>query len=311
MKTYCITGVGGYLGRLLANRLAADADARVVGIDIVSGLELTGVTVYQCDIRDAAEVSRILVTEKPDVLLHLAFYTLPEGDAQAAKSINIDGTQNIARAAVDAGVGRFVLVSSAAVYGSHANNPVALTEQHMPRPNDWFYYSHHKAEQERVMTDIVQQTPGAELVILRPAAVIGPHIDNPTGDALRGSVLFYPRGVPAPIQLLDEDDVAEAFYLAATGSRTGIFNVAAAGTLTYPELARLMGKRLMLLPYPVLAALATLGKLLGLVPVGARTVRFIRHPIVLDATEFSHSFNFRPRFDTRSAFMRFVASLAS
>lgn len=308
MRRYCITGVCGYIGGLLARRLAREADARVSGIDVKRRLDLDGIAVHERDVRNPG-IGDILAAERPDTVIHLAFYTHPEGDAGEAQSVNIDGTRNIVRAAASAGVLRFVLASSAAVYGSHPDNPVPITERHPPRPNEFFYYSRHKAEQENTVREVLRDRPEVELVILRPAAVIGPHIDNPTGAALRAPVLFGPRGTPPPIQLLDEDDAVEAFYRAATGRATGTYNVAAGGALAYPDVARLMNKNIVLLPYPLLAASATLGKWLGLSPVGAKTVRFIRHPLVVDATEFLKWFNFKPRFDTRSALMRFARSL--
>ncbi len=131
-------------------------------------------------------------------------------------------------------------------------------------------------------------------------------MNNPTGDALGGRLLVYIRGNTAPIQFLHEDDAVEAFRLAAAGEAQGVFNVAADGTLTYPEIARILGKPLLLLPFRLLAALAGLGKRLGVSPVGAVTLRFIRHPIVVDSGRFRDAFGFTPRYDTRRALTAFA-----
>lgn len=307
MTTYCITGVSGYIGRLLARRLASDPACRVVGIDVRRPARLGDIRIHEMDIRDPA-IREVLAAERAETVIHLAFYTHPEGDEREARSVNIDGTRNLVEACAATRVRRFVLVSSAAVYGSHRDNPIPLTERCPVRANDDFYYSWHKAEQERVVREVLGERPDIRRVILRPAMLIGPHIDNPTGRVLRGPLLLYVKGAQPPIQLLDEDDAVEAFHLAATSHLEGVFNIAAEGTLTYPELARLMGKRIVLLPYPVLAGIATLGKWLGLSPVGAKTLRFIRHPIVLDASRFRASFGFRPRYDSRSALLRFAGA---
>jgi len=308
MKTYAITGVAGYVGGLLAEKLAAMDGARVIGIDIAPPPQAGAVAFHVCDIRDP-QLSELLAAEAVDVLIHLAFYTHPEGDPRVAEAVNVDGTAAVLRAAASAGIDRVVLVSSAAAYGSHADNPVPMSEECALRPNRDFYYSWHKARQEDLAHAFAQAHPEVKTIILRPCALIGPHINNPTGDSLRQKLFIYIRGNTAPIQFIHEDDAVEAFRLAATGEADGIFNIAAEGTVTYPELARIMGKRLLVLPYWLLAALASLGKALGVSPVSARTLRFIRHPIVVDGGRFRRVFGFQPRFDTLHSVTDFAASL--
>ncbi len=306
--TYCITGVSGYIGELLAARLASESDNHVIGIDLRAPTNLEGISFYQKDIR-ASGIAKILKAETVDVFIHLAFYTAPEGDPREAESINVDGTMNILRAVGEARVGRFVLASSSAVYGSHSDNPVSIKEAEPLRANDFFYYSKHKAQQEELTREFRRRNPETSVVILRPCVLIGPHINNPTGDSLREKVLIFIRGAQPPIQLIYEDDAVEAFYLAATKNGEGIFNVAVKGTLTYPELARMMNKKIILLPFRLLAALATLGKWLGVSPVSATTLRFIRNSIIIDPTKFNQQFGFKPMHDSRQAFRKFISTL--
>ncbi|MFQ5564135.1 MAG: SDR family oxidoreductase [Parvularculaceae bacterium] len=305
MTTFCITGVAGYAGGLLAARLAQRPDARVVGVDLAASKNLNGVVFHKCDIRDP-RLGDVLREEDVNTLIHLAFYTRPEGDARLAQSINVDGTRNVLNAAGKAGVKRLVMASSAAVYGSHADNPVPLREDDPVRSNHSFYYSWHKAEQERLTEDFHRIHPDVEVVTLRPCALIGPHINNPTGDSLRRKILFFIKGNETPIQLIHEDDAVDAFELAATRGGAGVFNVASEGTLTYPEIARALDKKLLLLPFSILAALATLGKRLGVSPVSARTLRFIRNPIVVDGSKFSRQFGFTPKYDALQALKAFA-----
>lgn len=309
MSTYAITGVSGYLGRLLAARLASYPRARVIGIDQRAPAGLANLVFHACDIRDR-RLAGILRDEQVETLVHLAFYTRPEGDAGEAESVNIEGTANVLRAAGEAGIGRLVLASSAAAYGSHPDNPVPMGEAQALRPNPDFYYSRHKAEQERMTGEFLRDHPQIQAVILRPCALIGPHIDNPTGASLRGKLLVYIKDDATPIQFIHEDDAAEAFYLAAMGPGEGTFNVAAAGTLTYPEIAALLDRKLLRLPYRLLAALATLGRWLRVSPVSARTLGFIRNPIVVDGSRFERQFGFNPRYTARQALAQFARSAA-
>lgn len=307
MTTFCITGVSGYVGRLLATQLSREAGARVVGIDKVPPKNLHGIVFRQCDIRDPA-LADILRDEAVDTLIHLAFYTLPEGDAALAKSINVGGTRNVLDAAGKAGIKRLVLASSAAAYGSHADNPVPMREEWPLRPNSSFYYSWHKAEQERLVAEFLRTHGDVATVILRPCVVMGPHIANPTGDSLKQKILVYIKGDATPIQMIHEDDAVEAFRLAATGDGIGIYNVAGEGTLTYPEIARALGKKIVLLPFGLLVALANIGKRLKLSPVSATTLQFIRYPIVVDGAKFRTAFGFNPKFDPLQALATFAGS---
>ena len=115
-KTYCITGITGYIGKLLARKLSREAGSHVIGIDLNRPADSADIKFYRSDIRDPA-IGEIFRSEKVDVIIHLAFYTLPEGDAALAESINVGGTRNILQAAAGSGVKRIVLASSAAAGG--------------------------------------------------------------------------------------------------------------------------------------------------------------------------------------------------
>lgn len=306
--TYCITGVSGYIGTLLARRLASDPKNRVVGIDLNEPEKLKEIGFYQSDIREPG-IAGILKAEDVDIVIHLAFYTLPEGNAAEAESINIGGTKNMLQAVGETDVKRLVIASSAAAYGSHPDNPVPMKESHPLRPNKFFYYSYHKAVQEELTQEFSKNHPEVKVIILRPCILIGPHINNPTGDSLKQKVLIYPSGEQPPIQVIYEDDAVDAFYLAATSGTEGIFNVAADNTVVYPELAKIMNKKLILLPSWLLSPLATVGKWLGLSPVSSTTLKFIKNPIVIDPSKFNKEFNFQPKYDAKRAFMKFAQEI--
>ena len=305
--TYCITGISGYIGKLLARKLTHEPGSKVIGIDLEAPADQANIKFFKSDIRDST-IADIFKSENVDVVIHLAFYTAPEGDAALAESINVGGTQNILQAAGSRGVRRFVLASSAAAYGSHPNNAVPMTESHPLRPNKYFYYSDHKATQEKMMREFKQQHPEIQTIALRPCVLIGPHINNPTGDSLKQKVLLFIKGRQPPIQFIYEDDAAQAFYLAATSDREGVYNIAGDGTLTYPEIAELMNKKIILLPFRVLSALANVGKRLRVSPVSATTLNFIRNPIVVDPSQFNRHFEFKPEYNTHQALMQFKTS---
>src|SRR3954447_25531863 len=86
-----VTGLGGYLGRAIAS---LDPDA--TGI---AGRNRTGLAplVTTADVRDAAAVAAALDAARPDAVIHTAYVQ----DGPDARSINVDGSATIARAARD------------------------------------------------------------------------------------------------------------------------------------------------------------------------------------------------------------------
>ena len=64
-----------------------------------------------------------------DVLVHLAFIMDPIADENEMRDVNVNGTQNVLRAAGKAGVRKIIYTSSATVYGAHPDNPIPLTEE--------------------------------------------------------------------------------------------------------------------------------------------------------------------------------------
>lgn len=92
------------------------------------------------------------------------------GDAgRAFDETNVEGTLNLARQAVSAGVKRFVFVSSVGVHGRQSLH--AFTENDPPMPVDAYAVSKLRAEHA-----LRQMAAGSnmELVIVRPPLVYGP-----------------------------------------------------------------------------------------------------------------------------------------
>lgn len=110
----------------------------------------------------------------------------------AFRRINVAGTLNLARQAAQAGVRRFVFVSSIKVNGEETLPGHSFTADDMPAPSD--YYGISKLEAEQGLKEIASQT-GMELVIIRPPLVYGPGVRANFHMLLRAVA----RGVPLPL----------------------------------------------------------------------------------------------------------------
>jgi nucleoside-diphosphate-sugar epimerase len=106
------------------------------------------------------------------------------------RRVNVDGTLNLARQAVAAGVKRFIFISSIGVNGNINTRP--FTEDDAPNPAE--LYAHSKWEAEQGLWEIQRET-GMELVILRPPLVYGPNAPGNFGSLMR----WVEKGVPLPL----------------------------------------------------------------------------------------------------------------
>ena len=65
---------------------------------------------------------------KRDTIIHLAFIINPLHDKKIY-DIDVNGTKNVMRAGIEAGVKKFVITSSTMVYGAWEDDPEWLTEE--------------------------------------------------------------------------------------------------------------------------------------------------------------------------------------
>lgn len=190
-----ITGTSGRIGGAIAARLRAAHE--VIGLDRRRGPE-TQVIGDMCDRRLLASA-----LDDVDVVVHVAALHAPHvgvlPDIDFVR-INMGGTTELARAAMDAGVRHLVFTSTTALYGAACDLPdqaAWITETTTPEPQT--IYHHTKLE--------------AELLLEQLAG---------TG-ALKVSILRMSRCFPEPAPLMavyrlhrgiDARDVAEAHELA-------------------------------------------------------------------------------------------------
>lgn len=107
------------------------------------------------------------------------------------RKVNVDGTLNLARQAAQAGIKRFVFVSSIGVNGAETLG-TPFSEQDLPAPHSPYAVS--KYEAEAGLKTLAAQT-GMEVVNIRPPLVYGPEAPGNFGLLMR----WLERGVPLPL----------------------------------------------------------------------------------------------------------------
>lgn len=316
--TVAVTGPTGTLGSgLLPVLQADDRVARVVGIarrpfdPALRGWPK--VTYRQGDVRDAGALRAAFTGA--DVVVHLAFMVTGAGSRKAIGSVNIDGTLNAFQAAAAAGARRFVFSSSVAAYGFHHDNPARMTEEWPVRPAARLFYAQQKARLEGLLQAEAARSPGLALYLLRPSAVLGPHMvgaKNPLPGragrlaarlARQAARLPVPVPVPAlPLQVVHEEDMAQALLacICAAGP-PGAYNIAADGIITFADIARELGLRsLPVPPGPARYAARAIAALPFLPPI-AGWVEAGTYPAFMDTARAKAELGWAPRFTAMEA----------
>lgn len=124
MKVF-VTGVAGQLGHDVMNELIKRGH-EAIGSDILPELE-NPMPYVPLDITDAEAVKKAIADIQPDAIVHCAAWTAvdaaeDEDKQEKVKAINVDGTQNIAKAArqVDA---KMVYISTDYVFDGQGETP--------------------------------------------------------------------------------------------------------------------------------------------------------------------------------------------
>ena len=251
LSTVAVTGAAGYLGgRLIRELCADDSVGKVLGFDVkVPEISDPKFVFDSIDVRDPAIEARLTGV---DVLVHLAFIMEPIRDEVVMRDVNVNGSQNVFRAAGRAGVKKVVYTSSAVAYGAHPDNDVPLTEDSPLRANLDFSYAAHKLEVEYVVREIRDEYPDLSIVVFRPAIVFGPNVDNAWSHSMELPLLFSVQGYRCPLQFVHEEDVCRALHFGVThGDLDGAYNLAPDDWLEHEELLALTGRRRVELPEPV------------------------------------------------------------
>lgn len=190
-----MTGATGFVGASLIQRLLQE-NFRLVAA-VMDG-EATGhlpTSVERVIVQPLSESSDYTnALQQVDVVIHLAARVHIMQDTatdplQEFRRVNLHGTERLARQAAQAGVRRFVYVSSVKVHGEETETP--YREDSPLAPLD--PYGTSKAEAEAALRHIAEET-GLEVVVVRPPLVYGPGVKANFRQLMR----VVSRGVPLP-----------------------------------------------------------------------------------------------------------------
>ena len=170
-----VTGANGFVGEAMVFRLMLDK--QFVHIAAArAGTRFSGV----CQVVPfgLGQSTRMPSLKGVDVVTHCAakvhvMNEMAEASLATDRRINVDGAVSLARNAVEAGVGRFIFISSIKVNGEQTDRNTRFKSSDVPAPVD--FYAISKFETEIALQNIGRES-GMGIVIIRPPLVYGPGV---------------------------------------------------------------------------------------------------------------------------------------
>ena len=256
-QTIVVTGVAGFIGSNLADRLLAEG-YRVIGIDNLAYGVLeqvpAGVEFHRVDIRDRAIFPLV---RGADAVFHLAAKNCIsdcQQDPQETAEINVLGSVNVFEASAQGRVGKVVYAESSALYEGSTRLPTPESEC---APQS--FYALSKAA-ERQFAEGYQRFRGLNATALRYFCVYGPRQDyrRTIPPVMSAFILKLSQGERPTIygtgakrrDFVYVDDVNQFHLRCLTDPRTdgGVFNLGSGQSYSVREIfdlvRRLLGSSL-------------------------------------------------------------------
>lgn len=199
MNRVLVTGATGFVGHALALNLIHREFSVVASVRRIS-TELPAETCQEVVGELGANTDWSSALSAIDVVIHTAARVHVMNDSSVDplaefRKVNLEGTMALARQAVQAGVKRFIFISSIKVNGEETIPGKPFTADDLPAPVDPYGIS--KAETEQALLALAAST-GLEVVIIRPVLVYGPGVKANFQSLMK----WLSKGLPLPLGLI-------------------------------------------------------------------------------------------------------------
>ena len=317
-----VTGSTSGLGRNATEwLLAAGHQAVAAGRDLVVGKMLTdaGADFRFVDLDSATPAQLTSLVQGCDAVWHCAAKSSPWGKASDFLRTNVDLTDRLALAAGQAGVPRFVHISTPAVYFDfrhHADIDESYRAKRFAN-----HYSRSKFLAEGCITQRQQQFPATRFTVLRPRGLFGAHdrVIVPRileQIRLNKGVLRLPRGGETLLDLTFSLNVVEAMWQATAQPHlppAAVYNITnqqpeRLGDMLHQLLNEQLGIRFTLRPVPyrllygVASGMELLAQARGREPLLTRySVGAVNYDMTLSQTRAISELHYRPVYSMQQA----------
>ena len=185
-------------------------------------------------------LSGSLATMLKDHDIDTVVYAPPPGRYRR-RSVDLEDAESVFQQCARARIKKFVLLSSAMIYGASPHNPGFISEAHVIPRSDKKRISKDWLDLEALAAAYMGELSGTniELNILRSCAVLAPGSDDYFSELFRKTLAFVLPGHDPTIQLLSPIDLAGVVSAVVANRAGGVFNVAPDGVITLRAALRL------------------------------------------------------------------------
>lgn len=298
-----ITGAHGFIARNLINCFEDNKLKLLVRNNCSKNKE----NIFSIDISADADFSDAL--KNVEYIVHCAARVHVMKDAsinpiEKYREVNTTGTLNLARQAVEAGVKRFIFISSIKVNGEDTQIGYPFKATDKPNPQD--PYGQSKAEAEDQLLELAEET-GLEVVIIRPTLVYGAGVKANFASLMK----LVAKGLPLPFGAITTNrrslvSVYNLVDLIVTciyhpNAANQVFLVSDDHDLSTADMVRQMGvalgKPTKLIPVPVFCY-SLAGKITGKQDVVSRLIGSLQ----VDISETKKRLNWIPPYKLEDGF---------
>ena len=294
-----VTGVSNPLGAEVARRLAPQVPM-LFGCDIadpVSALE--EMDFVHADTR-LSVIGKLIRRLHIDTVVHLAVMVDTPHDERSIHETDVIGTMNVlvGCAAPSSPVRRLIVKSSQAVYGAGPGDPSFFSEDMTNWERQALGVTRDLLEMEQLVSDFAVRNDKCAVTVLR----LGFRVSEDTSLARYLSLPVVPTfsGYDPRLQLLHEDDAADAIVRAVAGGHPGVFNVAGDGVVLLSQAIGIMGGS----PAPVLPPYGRWLSRLALrafagIDMPAHLADIVSFGSVMDSSRLQSVFGWTPAYSSR------------
>jgi nucleoside-diphosphate-sugar epimerase len=310
MKIF-VSGATGFIGSRLALRLAEQGHqvhALYRSLSKTSVIKHPNITLFQGDILDYDSLVPPLAGCS-QVYHTAAFAGVWHKDLSMIYRLNIEGTLNVLRAGINAGVKRMVCTSTAGVLGP--SDLIDHVDEYSSIPKRYFVdYESSKAILEQLLMTF--SLTGPEIVIVNPTRVYGPGVLSESNGVTRmiaryiiGKWRMIPGDGNSIGNYVFVEDVVTGLILAMEKGISGERYVLGGSNLTYNELfdilSILTGKKYLMFHIPIPFMLMISGLLLSFATItGGKPlitpslVRKFNHQWKVSSTKAENELDYHP-----------------
>jgi nucleoside-diphosphate-sugar epimerase len=298
MNTILLTGGAGFFGGILKHQLLARG-FRVVSIDLEPDADThANLRSVRGDIRDETLMRQFFDSEKICAVFHCAVILAHAvKDKKFLWSPNVDGTEMVARLAIEYGIGKIIFISTNCLWAENLHRPVQETDT----PNPVEIYGRSKWEGEKILLGHREHIAS---VIIRCPTIIDSGRLGLLGILFEfideGRKVWVVGGGRNRYQFIYAQDLADACLRAFDYPGTEIFNVGSDNVKSLREVYQYViakaGGRSRVASLPKTAAILAMktAYALGMSPLGPYQYKMIAEDFEFDTSKIKRELGWRP-----------------